>query len=137
MGILKLQKAFSESLSHEVAHWNIRVLLVEPGVFRTNFFASFVTPAQGLNSAYKETTLDNVLTHMRGYHGKTGGDSKKAAKRIVDVVNGTGLTDSQLRMIRLPLGRDCYDRATAKLSAVADNLEAFKEITLGTGWDSE
>ena len=135
--ILTLRAAFSESLSHEVVPWNIRVLLVEPGVFRTNVFTSFLTPMQGLNPAYKGTVLDEALASMRGGSATRGGDPRKAARRIVQVITGNGLTDSQLRMTRLPLGTDCHIRGMAKLNAVAKNFEMFKEITLSTEWDSE
>lgn len=126
--------AFSESLALEVGPWNIRVLIVEPGVFRTNFFNSFTTPERGLNSAYEGTIIDNTLKAMRGFHGNKGGDPIKAAQRIIEVVAGTGLDPSQRELIRLPLGKDSYTRAANKMDSVKANLEAFKVIAHNTEW---
>lgn len=109
-------------------------MIVEPGVFRTNFFNSFTTPEKGLNPAYEGTVLDNTLTAMRGFHGTKGGDPIKAAQRIIEVVAGTGLDPSQRELIRLPLGEDCYTRAAKKLDSVKANLEAFKGIAHSTEW---
>ncbi|KAJ9256483.1 hypothetical protein DTO207G8_2486 [Paecilomyces variotii] len=50
-------EALSESLSVELKPFNIRVLLVEPGAFRTNFLGSHRLPAAGMNRDYEGTPM--------------------------------------------------------------------------------
>ncbi|KAJ6011692.1 Short-chain dehydrogenase/reductase SDR [Penicillium canescens] len=48
-------EGMSESLARELAPFNIRVLLVEPGSLRTNFWTAYVEPAAGVNKGYAGT----------------------------------------------------------------------------------
>jgi NAD(P)-dependent dehydrogenase (short-subunit alcohol dehydrogenase family) len=45
----------TESLFQEFATFNIRVLIIEPGGFRTNVLTAFVEPASGLTKDYLKT----------------------------------------------------------------------------------
>jgi NAD(P)-dependent dehydrogenase (short-subunit alcohol dehydrogenase family) len=82
-------QALSESLAREVTPFNIRVLLVELGAFRTNFLSVFVIPTAGLAKAYENTPLDATLQRLRDRNGNHPGDPIKGAARVVDVVMGT------------------------------------------------
>lgn len=108
---------------------------MEPGVLRTNFFANFVTPAKGLNPAYTGTSVDTTLSTMRGNQGKKGGDTKKAAQRIVEAITGTGMCEGKPDALRLPLGQDCYFRAMQKLDRLREDFETMKDVTFSTEWN--
>ncbi|GFF34871.1 uncharacterized oxidoreductase C162.03 [Aspergillus udagawae] len=125
-------EGFSESLSKEVAPFNIRVLIVEPGAFRTNFLSAYTTPAAGLNPAYEGTTIDQVLQVFQSSNGKQPGDPVKAVERIIDVVQGTGIGAGKTGYLRLPLGRDCIARAKGKLEEVRKNLDEMEAIACST-----
>ncbi|RAK73585.1 SDR family oxidoreductase [Aspergillus fijiensis CBS 313.89] len=131
-------EGMSESLAKELAPLGIRVLLVEPGTLRTGFWAAFVEPAAGLDPGYAGTPVEAVLTKFRG--NKTaqtaaGSDPVKAAQRIVEVVDGTGLGAGKDGLLRVPLGEDCYRRFQAKIEGLQQNLEQMREIAHSIGFE--
>lgn len=48
-------EAFSEALYHEIKPFGVRVLLVEPGAFRSKFAGSVVVPEKGMGDDYRGT----------------------------------------------------------------------------------
>lgn len=125
----------SESLSKELAPFGIRVLIVEPGAFRTQFLSAFVEPAAGMNKDYAGTPLENVLHMFRSANGNQPGDPCKAAQRIVEVVSGIGMGAGKGNLLRLPLGPDCYKRFQAKLENMQENLVQVTEIAHSTSYE--
>ncbi|OBT41178.1 hypothetical protein VE00_08119 [Pseudogymnoascus sp. WSF 3629] len=130
-------EGLSESLSRELAAFIIRVLLVEPGGFRTNFLAAFVEPAAGLTTDYLGTPLAEVLDYFRSADGKQPGDPAKAAKRIQKVVEGNGMGVGKEDFLRLPLGPDSLQRARAKLESLKINLDQMETIALSTDFEDK
>ncbi|PWY69683.1 short-chain dehydrogenase/reductase SDR [Aspergillus heteromorphus CBS 117.55] len=127
-------EGMSESLSKELKSFGIRVILVEPGLFRTKFFSTFVEPAAGLNQDYIGTPLGDTLQHFKDLDGKQNGDPIKAAQRILEVVTCTGLGVGTEDMLRLPLGPDCFDRFQTKCDALQENLTMMKKIAYSTSY---
>ncbi|OJJ45880.1 hypothetical protein ASPZODRAFT_17314 [Penicilliopsis zonata CBS 506.65] len=128
-------EGFSEALAEDLASFNIRVLLVEPGAFRTNFLGAAQFPAAGLNPAYRDTIVDKGLQAFRDADGKQIGDPAKAAQRIFEVVDGSGMAEGKAGLLRLPLGKDCLTRARTKIDGLLRNLEEMEEIALSTDCD--
>lgn len=64
-------EAFSEALSAEVSPLSIRVLLVEPGWFRSSFATNAVgvAPAKELPVEYDGTIVGQMLEYMKGMAG--------------------------------------------------------------------
>ena len=86
----------SESLAVELAPFNIRIIAVEPGAFRTEFLSSanLITPGGGrewIKDYQGENPASAVIQKMRSVAGKQPGDPQKAAERMWDVIAGTGL----------------------------------------------
>lgn len=135
--ILWIFLGLSEGLQAEVAPFNIRVLLVEPGSFRTNFLGSFITPAAGLTKEYEGTILEDMLKYFHSSNGKQPGDPVKAADRIIEVINGTGMGVGKEHLLRLPLGPDCLSRARAKVAELSENLDETEEIAHSTDFDKQ
>jgi len=131
-----VQTGMSESLSHEVLPFGIRVLIVEPGAFRTNFLASMVKNKSGSSEAYIDTPVDQTLKYMGGLNGTQRGDAEKSAKRIFEVVMGTGMAAGlELEegvFLRLPLGADCVVRYERKVEGMKGDFERVREIALST-----
>ena len=124
----------SESLARELEPFGIRVLLVEPGLFRTKFLSTFVEPAAGLNKDYIGGPLDKAIQHFRTANGTQQGDPLKAGQRILDVVTGTGLGAGKGNLLRVPLGPDCYQRFQTKCETLQENLAQMKEIAHSTSY---
>lgn len=92
-------EGWSEALAGEVAPFGIRVLIVEPSRFRTQFSASDV-----LNTAVRHTGYDDVIgavrANMAEADGIQEGDPERAATVIRDILE---TADAPLR---LPLGAE-------------------------------
>lgn len=128
-------EGFSESLAREVESFRIRVLIVEPGAFKTNFLSAFSKPAAGMNPAYKGTPLDTMLQKFSSMDQKQPGDPVKASEIIYEVVTGTGAGKGRTDLLRLPLGPDCFQRSDSKVQRLTDNLNAFREVGMMTNFD--
>jgi NAD(P)-dependent dehydrogenase (short-subunit alcohol dehydrogenase family) len=131
-------EAVSEGLALQLAPFGIRVLIVEPGLFRTDWLThSYVTPAAGLTLDYEGGPVDNMLKKYPTIHGAQEGDPKKAAQMIVDVITGTGVgTDVEVgQCLRLPLGVDALEKAREKVSSLNKNLDVIENIARSTGHD--
>ena len=114
-------EGFSEALQQEVAPLGIKLSIVEPGPFRTNFAGS------GLQSAKKEIddyrpTAGKFRSRLKGVHQKQEGDPAKAAKAII------ALTNSESPSLRLPLGKMAVKTIGMKIKSLQSDLEANKEI---------
>ncbi|MGI8495779.1 MAG: oxidoreductase, partial [Pyrinomonadaceae bacterium] len=76
-------EALSESLAGEVEHLGIKVTIVEPGGFRTDFAGrSFVMPENRLADYVTSERLDK----MSEYDGNQPGDPKKACAAMIQIV---------------------------------------------------
>lgn len=121
-------EGLSEALALEVAPLGIRVTIVEPGYFRTDFLdpSSLRHSATELD-AYAETTGATRAAAGAGNHRQPG-DPAKAAKVLVDIV------DDPAPPLRLQLGSDCVARVEAKLDAVRAELERWRPVAESTNF---
>jgi NAD(P)-dependent dehydrogenase (short-subunit alcohol dehydrogenase family) len=84
-------EGLSESLSRELVPFNIRILRVQPGGFRTNFLVGATRTKVGLSGAYRGGPVEETLRHFERLNSTQKGDPKKAAARIFEGVTGTGM----------------------------------------------
>lgn len=89
-------EGFSEALAKEVSPFGIKVTIIEPGGFRTDFAAEPAAPIQ----AVYESTIGAAARFQRDYHGKQPGDPVLAAKAVIEIAN------MDQPPLRLPLGSD-------------------------------
>ena len=117
-------EAMSEALAAEVAPLGLRVLIVEPGAFRTRLFGSAFRSMPAMD-AYRDT-VGPTRAYAAQSEGKQPGDPAKAARAIIDTVNAGSPN------LRLPLGADAVQSIRGKLSQVAtdvDDTEAMASAT--------
>lgn len=130
-------EAAHESLSHELQTFGIKVLIVEPGAFRTPFSNRIITPAQhestgGFSEAYRGTAVERMVRatrNMTDIPGAVQGDPEKAARAILTAVGGGH------DFLRLPLGEDCTSALETKIEELKKDLAATKKIALSTSFD--
>ena len=130
-------EAIHESLSYEVKNFGIKVLIVEPGVFRTPFSSRIVTPARyadsnGYSNTYKGTAVEDMLVAARDIMRIPDffqGDPDKAARAIIRAV-----ADGH-DYLRMPLGPDCVEALESKIGQLRSDLEATREVATGTDFD--
>ncbi|KAL4919462.1 NAD(P)-binding protein [Aspergillus aurantiobrunneus] len=128
-------EAAHESLSHEVKALGIKVLIVEPGAFRTPFASRVITPSQfdnGFSEGYKGSAVEQIVTGSRSITSSPDffrGDPDKAARAIVQAII-TGYD-----YLRMPLGTDCVVALEDKIGQLQRDLEATRAIATSTDID--
>lgn len=129
-------EGLSEALAREVAPFNISVLIVEPGAFRTNFLSAVQKTVTPLSEPYKGGPVDVVLGKFEAAQGKQRGDPRKAVQRVFEVVTGTGEAGTlKGKILRLPLGPDCVERVEGKTGRLQSDFDAARGVAMGTDLD--
>jgi NAD(P)-dependent dehydrogenase (short-subunit alcohol dehydrogenase family) len=118
-------EAMSESLAAEVAPLGIRVLIVEPGAFRTEFGARRMHRSATTIDAYTPT-VGPTRTVVDEMDGNQPGDPDRAAAAILELVSAPRAP------LRLALGDDAVDNIRAKHSRLAADLEDWEELSRST-----
>ena len=135
--ILSIEKfpAITESLTVELASFGIRVLLFEPGRFRTNFRsgAVFANPNGGFSEAYEGTPVDRVVS-MLSNPPPSPGNPELAALRMYEIVTRTGMgADDKVKdLYRFGLGSDTYEIGSKAAKQWGNTADATKDISLST-----
>jgi NAD(P)-dependent dehydrogenase (short-subunit alcohol dehydrogenase family) len=115
-------EALSESLSHEVGPLGIKVLIVEPGAFRTDWAGRSMVESPVVIDDYTETA-GKRRSATRSVSGSQPGDPAKAAAAIIKAVQSE---DSPLRLL---LGASALKIARDRLDALRANFEATADVT--------
>jgi NAD(P)-dependent dehydrogenase (short-subunit alcohol dehydrogenase family) len=123
-------EALSESLSQEVAPLGIKVLLIEPGPFRTDWAGRSANEAPESIADYR-ATAGARRDMIRGYSGKQPGDPARAAAAIIKAV------ESPEPPLRLLLGKAALAGARAKLAAMRKDFEGWVDVTEGADFPAE
>lgn len=117
-------EGLSEALAAEVAPFGVRVLIVEPGAFRTEFGGARMHRSRTID-AYAVST-SGTRGAVEAMDGTQPGDPVKAAAAIVRAV---GSDDAPLR---LALGVDAVEAIRAQHGALAADLAAWEDVSRST-----
>ena len=117
-------EGFSESLALEVAPLGIKVTIVEPSGFRTDWAGRSAAEAKNRIADYAPTAGKN-LDNIRGYSGKQPGDPVRAAAAIIAAV------ESPNPPLRLLLGKAALNGARGKLDLLKKDFDAWEQTTVG------
>jgi NAD(P)-dependent dehydrogenase (short-subunit alcohol dehydrogenase family) len=120
----------SEALSAEMAPFGIQSMVVEPGVFRTDFLdSSSLSVAANRIAEYDDTPAHVTLDWIdRANHAQLG-DPVRGAALIVEVAGTEKLPT------HLYLGRDTLERLKVKYRQVQDDLAPWREKSAATAHD--
>jgi NAD(P)-dependent dehydrogenase (short-subunit alcohol dehydrogenase family) len=119
-------EAISESLATEVAPFGIRVLIVEPGAFRTEFGAGRMHRSATVIDDYTPT-VGPTRAAVDAMDGSQPGDPNRAAAAIIELVNATRAP------LRLALGDDAVDSIRTKHQQLAAELQRWESLSRSTG----
>jgi len=130
--------AFTEALTTELAtspaNAHIKVLLVQPGAFRTEGIYGQPYHTTNLISEY-DSVRDVSITRFRGVPGTEQGDPDKAAEAIVDVVRREGVTNGRDWPGILILGEDAEVNVRNYCRKVLDVLDGWMDVARGVSFD--
>ncbi len=116
-------EGLSESLSIEGAPLGIKVTIVEPGPFRTDWAGRSIIESNTVIDAYDETAGAR-RRQTRERSGNQVGDPVRGAEAIITAVM------AENPPLRLLLGAPAFELAHAKLDRLRNEFEAWKEVTL-------
>jgi NAD(P)-dependent dehydrogenase (short-subunit alcohol dehydrogenase family) len=117
----------SEALAKEVESFGIKVTLIEPGAFRTDFNGRSLATVKQSIDAYA-TVSGASLQWFKQMDGQQPGDPAKAAQAIIQAV------ESSHPPMRLALGTDAMSLIQEKLEWVKTDLVAWQQVTVSTDY---
>lgn len=117
-------EGISESVRAEVAPLGIKVTLVQPGPFRTDFIARSLDRAQERLSDYDRTS-GQFISFLDRINGKQPGDPVRAALALVQMVQ------EGKAPLHLPLGKYVTDKIKKKLQSSERELQEWESVALG------
>jgi NAD(P)-dependent dehydrogenase (short-subunit alcohol dehydrogenase family) len=122
-------EGLSEALADELTPLGIRVIVVEPGYFRTDFLdGSSLHIEENVIEDYSPTVgvLRNSYSALN--HSQPG-DPVRAARAIVEIA------EAQDPPLRLQLGSDSYQAVSEKLAQVAFEQRQWRGLAVSTDFD--
>lgn len=114
-------EGWSEALAGEVVPFGIRVLIVEPSRFRTEFNAADVLKSAAPSESY--ATIGAVRANMADADGVQEGDPHRAAAAI-----RAALADPDAPL-RLPLGAEAVRNLTRAYRRALDDVEQWAHLS--------
>jgi NAD(P)-dependent dehydrogenase (short-subunit alcohol dehydrogenase family) len=124
-------EGLSQSLAHEVGPLGIKVTVVAPGAFRTDFLSQHSIRKSAPASDAYANSVGRVLNRLDAMAGKQPGDPVRAAKALLEVV------DAEQPPLHLLLGSDALRRAREKLDALIEEMDRWEAVTRGTDFPQE
>ena len=119
-------EGISEALHMELTPLGIKVTVVEPGFFRTDFLDEQSLVKTSLELADYDETVGQMRVFAASANHAQPGDPQRLAEAILL------LADAQQPPLRLPLGSDAVARIEAKHAFVDTELAQWRELAMST-----
>lgn len=117
-------EGLSEALAKETAPLGIKVTIVEPGPFRTDWAGrSLKVPRTAIADYARSAGARRDA--VQGYSGTQPGDPVRGVEAIINAV------ESAEPPLHLLLGRPAYEMTAAKFKEFAAEMEKWREVSLG------
>jgi NAD(P)-dependent dehydrogenase (short-subunit alcohol dehydrogenase family) len=120
-------EGLSEAVAAEVAPFGVRMLIVEPGSFRTGLLGRSLHAAPPLEMY--AATVGATRAFIDREDGRQAGDPAKAAAAIIAAL------DAEEPPLRLALGPDAVDAIRAKHEMLGAELERWESLARATTFD--
>src|SRR3984893_11290427 len=117
-------EGFSETLAKEVGPLGVKVTIVEPGGFRTDFAGSSTELREG-RPEY-DATVGKTARFQRDYNGKQPGDPTRAAAALLKLAS---VKEPPLRIV---LGIDAFNAAETNDLAKIELGKKWKDLSYAT-----
>lgn len=119
-------EGISEAMHQELAPLGIKVTVVEPGFFRTDFLDDQSLVKTALELPDYAATVGVMRHHAEAANHAQPGNPAKLAEALLALVNAANPP------LRLALGSDAVARIEAKNSAVEQELAQWRDLSLST-----
>ncbi len=119
----------SEALSKEVSPLGIKVTIICPSGFRTDWAGRSANNTKIRIEDYA-TTAGKNMSDLRGYSGNQPGDPVKAAKAMIQV------TETENPPLRLLLGAAALKGARLKLEELKKDFDEWADVSEGADFKS-
>lgn len=117
----------TEVLAEDVKDFGIKVTLIAPGAFRTNFNnPDSLVLSKNRIDAYSD--IRNSLEQFTERSGTQAGDPEKAAQVMIDI------SEMPAPPLYLLLGSDAYARAFDKLELLSSNYKQWEKLSKSTNY---
>ena len=123
-------EAISEALAQELAPLGPKVMIVEPGPFRTDFASRSLHVSDRVIDAYKDTSGAR-RAQMKGYAGSQPGDPIRGSEAIIAAL------EADKPPLRLPLGAMAVKVIADKHAHVLAEIAAWKDVGLGADFPKD
>jgi NAD(P)-dependent dehydrogenase (short-subunit alcohol dehydrogenase family) len=120
-------EGISEAMYAELAPLGIKVTILEPGPFRTEFYGRSIQVAEIRIADYAETAGKRTAG-LRAGHGKQAGDPAKAARLICDIV------EHPAPPLHLCIGEAGMRRARAKVAQLVEEMARWEDKSVATAF---
>jgi NAD(P)-dependent dehydrogenase (short-subunit alcohol dehydrogenase family) len=117
-------EGFSEALAAEMGPLGVKVTIIEPGPFRTDFLGRSAALIERVIPDYEES-VGKTREYYYGQPGKQKGDPLKAIEAMMDVVE---MTDPPLHLL---LGALAYNRFKGKIERWQEEMAKYEGVSLG------
>lgn len=124
-------EGISQGLQKEVAAMGIKVTVVNPGPFRTNFAGTSLGIASRKISAYAETVHARQANLQTRLHGNQPGDPVRAAHAILSLL----VLDEP--PFTLPMGEVAYEEIPERLQRTLHEISQYASIGRPTDFSDE
>lgn len=122
-------EGWSKSLAAETAPLGIKVTAVAPGPFRTDWAGRSMVQTPNLIEDYA-STVGTRLKSVSAYSGQQAGDPVRAGEAMI------ALTQMENPPVHIVLGRGGFDVVTASLRNRLAEIEAYRDLGIGTDFPS-
>ncbi|SEN84190.1 NADP-dependent 3-hydroxy acid dehydrogenase YdfG [Mucilaginibacter gossypiicola] len=122
-------EGISKGLAVELAPLNIKVTVVEPGLFSTEFLSAESYSASKNIIADYETTVGPMRVGADQLHGNQPGDPKKLAQVVVDIAH------NENPPLHLPIGKDAVGMYKANAEKTSKEIDQWIEVSTSTDHD--
>ncbi|MCF8199259.1 MAG: oxidoreductase [Sulfuritalea sp.] len=120
-------EGLSEALAKETAPLGIKVTIVEPGPFRTEWAGRSLKVPKNAIADYADSAGAR-RDAIQGYSGTQPGDPVRAVEAIIKAV------ESDEPPLHLILGRPAFDAASLKFKEFSAEMEKWRDVSLGADY---